>query len=127
MGGRAVVGELKNKLFLPQGCEGRNEEMSLLFPPQGGRGKDEHPNLKQKSKHSIRKAELFLGSACFKGYQPMATDVVVVWNEEVCLRFIPAEGLSPVIAPHFHMYPFQPLRTPILALGLLPSPLLLHP
>lgn len=57
----------------------------------------------------------------------MATDLVVAWNEEVCLRFIPAEGLSPVIAPHFPMYPFQPLRTPILALGLLPSPLLLHP
>lgn len=56
-----MVGELKNKSFLPQGCEGRNEEMSLRFPPQ-------FPNLKQKSKHSIRKAELFLGSACFNGY-----------------------------------------------------------
>lgn len=105
-GSRAVVRELKIKLFLPQRCEAGTEAVSLFPPhthtpspyPMGDWSKDEQPNLKQKSKCSIRKAGQFLGFACFKGwYNQMAEELVLAWNEEVCLRFTPSRGLGPLV------------------------------
>lgn len=112
-----MVRQLKNKLCL------KDVRMGMkwaYFFPMGDWGKDEHPSLKWKNKCSIRKAEQFLGSTCFKGwYQQVAEGLVVAQTQEACLRITSSGGLSPVTDPYSPTSPLQPLRTPGLALGLL--------